>query len=91
MGNVNFTKHGFACLPWTSAVNTRYRNDSYFADGSVAAAGSFCRNPRGPGGGMSSSRPWCYVEKNGLETKLGDAVIYPTVEHVRIYGKIGGT
>ena len=73
MGNVNVTEEGYACLPWTSAVNTRYRYDSYFADGSVAAAGSFCRNPRG---GLSRYRPWCYVEvKSGMIQNWGHCYI----------------
>ena len=71
MGNVNVTDEGYACLPWTSADTVYYREDSDFADGSVAAAGSFCRNPRYEGE-LSRTRPWCYVEvKRGIKQNWG--------------------
>ena len=76
MGKVDVTEEGFACLPWTSTVNRYYQHDSVFADGSVAAAGSFCRNPRGSGGGVSGSRPWCYVVvKMGMKLNWGRCYI----------------
>ena len=72
MGKVNVTEEGHACLPWTLAVNIFYRSDSYFADGSLTAAGSFCRNPRRFGRGLSSTRPWCFVEvKRGMIRNWG--------------------
>lgn len=58
-GDVNVTKSGYGCTPWTVSAQGNLE-DSRFPDGGKAAAGNRCRNPTSDPGG-----PWCYAYVDG--------------------------
>jgi len=56
-GTMTTTTGGYECRLWSLGSNFPPATvDSNFPDGSVAAAGNYCRNPDGDHGG-----PWCHI------------------------------
>jgi len=62
-GTISVTREGIACQAWSAQDphSHSYDEDYMFVDGSVAAAGSFCRNPDDD----ESGGPWCYTVESG--------------------------
>ena len=62
-GKITVTVEGIECQAWASDEphSHSYDEDSYFVDGSVAAAENFCRNPDN----SESGGPWCYTVESG--------------------------
>ncbi|EDO39763.1 predicted protein [Nematostella vectensis] len=55
-GNINVTKSGISCQPWSSQCPHRhYHNSTQYTE--LINASNFCRNP----GGMGPDGPWCYT------------------------------
>ena len=50
---------GKTCQRWDSHG---YTNAALFPDSSVAAAGSYCRDP-----GATNGQPWCYIDTDVTE------------------------
>jgi len=62
-GTISVTREGIACQAWSAQDphSHSYDEDYMFVDGSVATAGSFCRNPDDD----ESGGPWCYTVESG--------------------------
>jgi len=81
VGTTAVTTNGRICQEWALQyphIHNLFDQDSLFPDGSVAGAGSYCRNPN------NGIRPWCYTTDPNVRWEHCDVPLCGQLRYVTL-------